>query len=183
MVDDAKVKLNDVTCLDLRVHYRTGRAFLIRQEGRTKTYGYRNGVQTDLGDLEEKDWIQLAASLIRKSGEQQLHEELLEWEQAHNYVHDSRKEIEFRALELHMARIFDEPLWVDYIPFNRKYRPEVLASARLVWVKTECCGRPGQITQERLERAVSGTYGIPCPFCGRWSAFQVCTPEEVREDG
>lgn len=112
-----------------------------------------------------------------------MQKNLLEWEQEHDYCHSSRKEMEMTALELHMARIFDDPLWVDYIPFNRKYRPEVLHSARLVWVKTECCGIPGQITQEQLDKSAGNTLGIPCPNCGRWSAFRICSPKEVSENG
>ena len=156
-MDNTEKSLDALTFSDLRVHYGTGRAFLVRQEGRKKIYGYRKGIKTDVGDLEEKDWIQLASDLILKSGEQQMQKNLLEWEQEHDYCHSSRKEMEMTALELHMARIFDDPLWVDYIPFNRKYRPEVLHSARLVWVKTECCGIPGQITQEQLDKSAGNT--------------------------
>lgn len=87
-------------------------------------------------------------------------ENLLEWEQEHNYCNSSPKEMEMTALELHMARIFDDPLWVAYIPFNRKYRPEVLESARLVWVQTECCGIPGQITQEQLDQSAGNALGL-----------------------
>lgn len=182
-MDDTKINLDNVTFSDLRIHYRTGRAYLIRQEGRTKTYGYRKGMQTDLGDLEENTWVQLVSGLIQTSGEQQLQKGLLEWEQEHNYCHNSRKEMEIHVLELYTDRIFDNPLWVDYIPFNRKYRPEVLASAKLVWIQTECCKIPAQITQEQLEKNTSNTYGVPCPLCGRWSAFHICPPEEVSEGG
>ena len=182
-MDSTKKSLDHLTFADLRVHYGTGRAFLIRQEYRRNVYGYRKGVKTDLGDLEEKDWIQLATGLILKSGEQQLQKNLLEWEQEHNYCKSSPKEMEMTALELHMARIFDDPLWVAYIPFNRKYRPEVLESARLVWVQTECCGIPGQITQEQLDQSAGNALGITCQICGRCSQFQVCTPKEVSGNG
>ena len=121
--------------------------------------------------------------MILKSGEQQLQKNLLEWEQEHNYCKSFLKEMEMTALELHMARIFDDPLWVDYIPFNRRYRPEVLESARLVWVQTECCRVPGQITQEQLDQSAGNALGITCPICGRCSPFQVCTPKEVSGNG
>ena len=84
-MDSTKKSLDHLTFADLRVHYGTGCAFLIRQEYRRNVYGYRKGVKIDLGDLEEKDWIQLATGLIQKSGEQQLQKNLLEWEQEHNY--------------------------------------------------------------------------------------------------
>ena len=41
-----------LTFSDLRAHYGTGRAYLISQKGREKKYGYRKGIQTDIGDLE-----------------------------------------------------------------------------------------------------------------------------------
>ena len=56
-MDNTEKSLDDLTFADLRVHYGTGRAFLIRQEYRRNVYGYRKGVKTDLVDLEEKDWI------------------------------------------------------------------------------------------------------------------------------
>ena len=93
-MDNTEKSLEHLTFADLRVHYGTGRAFLIRQEYRRNVYGYRKGVKTDLGDLEEKDWIQLATGLIQKSGEQQLQKNLLEWEQEHNYCNSSPKEME-----------------------------------------------------------------------------------------
>ena len=37
-----------------------------------------------------------------------------------------------RQLQLHVDRIFDHPRWVDFVPFNRQYRPEILQTAHLV---------------------------------------------------
>ena len=164
-----------ITFKTLRVHYGTGRSFLIRADGRNKVYGYRKGVMTDLGDLEVQEWERLAKELVRTSKEQQLYQNLLEWEKEHNYCGRSGKELETEALELHMLRIFDDPLWVDYIPFNRRYRPKVLDPLELVWVKTACCGIPGEVTKERLAHDKER---IPCPVCGRWSEFQLCTDDK-----
>ncbi|NBI85082.1 hypothetical protein D3Z47_02270 [Lachnospiraceae bacterium] len=157
-----------ITFETLRVRYGTGRSYLIRTEGRHKVHGYRKGVMTGLGDLELKEWKRLAMELVQTSQEQQLYQNLLEWRLEHN-CRRSDSEPEIDALELHMSRIFDDPLWVGYIPFNRRYRPEILDSSRLVWVKTECCGEPGEVTKERLEYEDGR---IPCPVCGRWSAFE-----------
>ena len=38
-----------LTFADLRVHYYTGRSYLISGEGRDKVFGYRHGVMTDIG--------------------------------------------------------------------------------------------------------------------------------------
>ena len=59
-----------LTFADLRVHYYTGRSYLISGEGRDKVFGYRHGVMTDIGDLPEAEWTRLAKQLIRQSGEQ-----------------------------------------------------------------------------------------------------------------
>lgn len=169
-----------VTFETLRVRYGTGRSYLIHTEGRHKVYGYRKGVMTGLGDLELKEWRRLATELVETSQEQQLYRNLLEWGKEHNNCSRSDSELEIETLELHMGRIFDDPLWVGYIPFNRKYRPEVLDPSRLVWIKTECCGKPGEVTKERLEYEDGR---VPCPVCGRWSEFQLCTDEKEQTVG
>ena len=38
-------------------------------------------------------------------------------------------EIEQEALELHAARIFDNPAWDGYIDFNKQYRPNAPKTA------------------------------------------------------
>lgn len=65
-----------LTFADLRVHYYTGRSYLISGEGRDKVFGYRHGVMTDIGDLPEAEWTRLAKQLIRQSGEQELYQQL-----------------------------------------------------------------------------------------------------------
>lgn len=64
-----------LTFADLRVHYYTGRSYLISGEGRNKVFGYRHGVMTDIGDLPEAEWTRLAKRLIRQSGEQELYQQ------------------------------------------------------------------------------------------------------------
>ena len=86
------------------------------------------------------------------------------------------------ALSLHAARIFEDPAWADYVPFNRQYRPEILETAKLVWIKTSCCPKAGQITEKQLEKAVYMGYRIRCPHCGRFGDFHVCTLEELQEE-
>lgn len=183
VVKATELDAEKLTFEDLRCHFRTGRSYVISGTGRDRKTGYRTGIQTDVGDIEVSEWKMLMKDLIRRSDEEILYELLFQWvSQTMLWLH-TKQEQELEALELHAMRIFDNPLWVDYIPFNRKYRPEVLASAKLVWIQTDCCRTPAQITQEQLEKNTSNTYGVPCPLCGRWSAFHVCPPEEVSEDG
>ena len=139
--------------------------------GRDKTYHPWRAVQTKLGEIEESAWYKLMEELIKRDHEEGLYEQLLEWKPDHNYADRSRKELREETLRLHSMRIFDDPEWVDYIPFNRKYRPEVLASAHLVTVVCECCNIPGEVTQEQIDRRYNET--VPCPHCGRWAPFKI----------
>lgn len=155
---------------DLRVHYGTGRSFLISGTGRDKKYGYRHGMMTDLGELEISEWKSLITSLIAYRGEQELQEQLWQWSKESGWP--SRKdELEVHALELHAARIFDDPAWADYIPFNRKYRPEVLETADLVWIQNQCCKNMRQVTRTQYEKmARQGNNAVYCHTCGDWTA-------------
>lgn len=162
---------------DLRMHYRTGRSVLISGTGRDRKYGYRHGVQCNLGDLEEADWVSQVKDLIERSGEKQLYNELLEWCKENNFARESEKDLRFRALELHASRIFDDERWVDYLAFNRRYRPEVIDPSRLRWIRTECCNKPAQTTIKLIEEIYDNR--TSCPICGRWSFFEVLTNEDA----
>lgn len=144
-------------------------------QGHYKKSGYRSGVMTELGDIEITVWIQLMEQLIEKSGEQWLLDALICWEKETNYTNASDSKLREIALELHSARIFDDPEWVCYIPFNKRFRPDVLEQAHLVTVVNECCGLPGEVTQEQINRAQDGS--IFCPLCGRWSKFEIYEPQ------
>ena len=124
---------------------------------------------------------QAAEALIQKAGEQKLLEALTDWESRHNYAKDSARTVRHKALQLHISRIFDNPRWVNFIPFNREYRPEVLEHASLVTVINECCGKPGEVTQEQIDGACTGT--VACPHCGRWSSFSIVEPKQAEEQG
>ena len=137
--------------------------------GREKKYGAWIGVETALGEIEEKVWYRAAEKLIRQKGERELLEHLERWEAEHDHTKGSPGSSRKRALQLHISRIFDDPLWVDFVPFDRRYRPEILKTAHLVTVVSECCQRPGVVTQEQVDAARAGT--IACPCCGRWSPF------------
>ena len=161
----------------LRMHYRTGRSVLLSGTGRDRKYGYRHGVQCNLGDLEEAEWVGQVKDLIERSGEKQLYDELLEWCKEHNFARESEKDLRFRALELHASRIFDDERWVDYLAFNRRYRPEVIDPSRLRWIRTVCCNKPAQTTIKLIEEIYDNR--TSCPICGRWSFFEVLTNEDA----
>ena len=124
----------DVSFSDLRCRFQTGRSYVVSGTGRNRIYGYRTGVMCQHGDIERSDWIQMVKDLICRAGEQKLYEQLLQHLKEHNYAKESKSELEFKALELHADRIFDNELWVDFLKFNSKYRPEIVASTRLILI-------------------------------------------------
>ena len=139
--------------------------------GRDIKYGAWIGVKTGLGEIEVKVWCQAAEKLIQQKGKQELLGYLTQWCSERNILKESADRIRKRALQLHVDRIFDNPRWVDFVPFNRRYRPDVLNTAHLVTVVNECCQKPGVVTQEQIDAACEGA--IACPCCGRWSHFEV----------
>ena len=112
----------------------------------------------------------MVKDLICRSGEQKLYEQLLQHLKDHNYAKESKTELEFKALELHADRIFDNELWVDYLKFNSKYRPEIISSTRLILIIPECCKKPGYLTQARYVENASFNC---CPHCGRWTEISL----------
>ena len=57
------------------------------------------------------------------------------------------------ALDLHSHRIFDSEGWIDYIPFNRRFRPEGVEGRRFPKIRVDCCNREiSEVTEESLRR-------------------------------
>lgn len=167
-----------ITFTSLRWHYGTGIA-ISSGTGIYKKSGYRNGVMTDLGDIKESTWCELAEKLIQDSHEQWLLDALFLWEQEHNYAKKSKAELRVEALYAHIRRIFDDPKWAYFIPFNRRFRPAALEHAHIVTVITDCCGLPGEVTQEQVDHAYGGY--IFCPLCGRSSLFKLVVEEKTND--
>ena len=155
---------------DLRWKYGTFQS-VSTGSGRDKKYSSWSGVKTRIGEIEESVWYQAAEKLIREKGEQELLGYLTQWCGERNTCKESAGEIRKEALQLRLDRIFDHPCLVDFVPFNRRYRPEVLKTAYLVTVVNKCCQEPGVVTQEQIDAAYEVT--IACPCCGRWSHFEV----------
>ena len=155
---------------DLRWKYGTFQS-LSTGSGRHKNYSSWIGVRTNIGEIEENVWYLAAERLIRQNGEQEILDALVQWGTEHNYLKAPAEAVRKEALHLHVNRIFDDPRWVDFVPFNRRYRPEALEHAHLVTVVNECCQKPGVVTQEQIDASDNGT--VACPCCGRWSPFRV----------
>ena len=112
----------------------------------------------------------MVRELIDCKGERHLYEQLLEYLTEHNYAKSTKTQLERKALELHADRIFDNEAWVDFLKFNRKYRPEVAAATKVVYIRTECCSKPGAIPQTQLDSRIDDR--VCCPHCGRWTHYE-----------
>ena len=176
-----RLTMSELTFSLLRCHFQTGRSFVVSGEGRNRVLGYRRGVQCDIGDVEQSEWTQMVRDVINREGEQKLFQQLLQHLKDHNYAKETKAELEFHALQLHASRIFDNEAWVDFLDFNRRYRPEVAASARLVWIRSECCKKPGEITQTMLDSHKHIDNRVCCPHCGRWAHYEIMTTLEMEE--
>ena len=166
-----KIDITKLSFSDIAGHYMTGIS-ISSGSGRGKTYKYRYGVQTDIGDIRLDVWCELAELLIQYACEQKLQENLLEFLSRQPYPKkQSPDQLRQYALGLHIDRVFDHPAWVCYIPFNREFRPEALIKADIIRVTTHCCPKPGEITEQQI-RPDYGEDKVFCPFCGKLTTFQ-----------
>lgn len=156
-----------LTFADLRPHFDVSRSYTQKQ-GTKKTTITVSYVKTSAGEIERSQWQSLVWNLIQESGEEDLFSSLLEWVTAHVAWLRSEAERRNYALELHATRVFDDPLWVDFVPFNQKYRPSCLADAELESVVPDCCKVEGITTLAQIE---AGDGRVCCPRCGRFSTY------------
>ena len=173
------IDIEHLTFSDLYPLHGTGRP-IVKSSGWYKTYSYRVGVGTHIGDIEESLWCRLVRGLIKKHGEQELYQQLQEWVKENCLWLKTRSDIEVEALKLHAMRIFDCQEWVGFVAFNRKYRPEALKNAKIVRVLCHSCSHSGDVTQVQIDRAYKGQ--ISCPVCRVWSEFHCTPPEEVSRE-
>lgn len=175
-----KKAIANLSFSDLKIRYFTGRSILISDTGHGKRYQYRNGCMTALGDLEISEWREMITELIAYRSEQELQKQLYEWCAEHTPWLHGKSEITDYALECHAARLFDDPLWADYIPFNRKYRPNVLDSTELIWAKTACCGTTQQFTVPQYQKICGQNFF--CRTCNEWITLIPTKQNSRRKD-
>ena len=168
-------KIEDLTFKDVSVMYGTGKSFqvMVKQE---KTYYYRHGCMTKIGDIEQGDWKELIDYMIKRDHEELLFKQLYEWELADNYGARDSEELRHHVLDLHATRIFDCPYWVDYIAFNQRYRPEVLDKSDLVEVVFNCCQKQG-FTTRQLHETQKWRRGVKCQYCGSYTDYKTIDKE------
>lgn len=169
-----------LTCEDLRVHYQTLHNVHISGTRRNRVTEDRTGMKTNIGDIEISAWMDLIRGLITRLGETDLQEQLQRWVKENCAWLHTQEAVEQYALELHATRIFDDPMWIGYIGFNRQYRPEALMNADLIWGKRKCCGKSRQMTREHFEwmRSIIGGEEYCCDCGGHTSLVLTDPPEE-----
>lgn len=175
----SSINLDELKREDLRPHYGTGVAVKIDGSRREKDWYYRTGIQTNLGDIEISVWIELAERLIKKENGEKLFAWISEWVKDTNTVKSyTAKDLYKEALEDYMMSLPDDKKWCDYIPFNRKYRPELLEDPALIAVITECCNTPCKAVPEQIREYHTDDPCIPCPTCGKLSKFKILKKED-----
>ena len=165
---------------DLRIHYFSDKSES-RKVGRYREYTTKEYAMTALGEIELRQWQDMAEKVISAHHEEALQKQLFEWVQETFPWLNTPSKQKVESLDLHMSRMFDNPLWVQFVPFNQRYRPDVLREAHLVKVKTSCCEGDGVTTKEQVDEASSRGGTICCPNCGRFSSFEIAKNAPERE--
>jgi hypothetical protein len=167
----SEVDVSRLTFSDLSVKHGTFRRISIGSL-HEKKYSSRTGVQTEIGDVKLDVWQQLAELLVEQTGEGEILVRLIEYAGSLPWMRNRpQTERRQKALDLHMSRVFDNPGWVGFIPFNELWRPEILKTAEIIEIITPCCGKPGRITLQQRQ-TYTGEETVSCPICGRQSTFQ-----------
>lgn len=178
-------QINDLTAIDIsELSFSDLRVMTGTFRSETTGSGYhkkrttRSGCQTEIGDIRDDIWQQLAELLVEQASEGEILKRLIEDVSTYPWMQrESSAKRKHYALELHMSRIFDRPEWVGFIPFNESWRPEVLAAADIIWVTTSCCPKPGRITKQQINGYTTNENRVHCPHCGRFSPFQQVAEE------
>ncbi len=112
---------------DIRVHFGTGQFVRDHSSQDKKAGHYRNGMMTKVGDIEQSQWIEVAERLIHEKGDWEMFLKLKTWYKTTTAFFRNEKELHVYSLECFVAGIHNSSEWVDYVDFNKKYRPELLS--------------------------------------------------------
>ena len=178
-----QIDSTQITVENLRYMYGTGQELVSKNSQGNKVSRYRIGVETALGDIEVSLWMELVQKLIEKENDQEIFEQLLEWETDNNHIESNTKNDILRgALQSYTYRIYDKKGWWDYVRFNMKYRPEILENdAELMHVHLACCGRECRIPKEQIRHNYEAPDTVPCPYCNKGTVFEIINSTEPME--
>ena len=86
-----QIDSTQITVENLRYMYGTGQEIASKNSQGYKVSQYRNGVETALGDIEVSLGMELVQKLIEKENDQEIFEQLLEWETDNNHIESNTK--------------------------------------------------------------------------------------------
>lgn len=153
---------------DLKARYGTGRAYS-EGSGRNKKSWYRTGVMTKIGDIRLDVWIQAAQALIAKNDDEDLLSAVMEYRE-NDYsipMHKDTKLVE--CLKDVLSRLVDNPEWIGFVPFNSKYRPELMKQVEIVKIFPACCNKWCDIPEAQILSSYDGR--VHCPLCGAYTDY------------
>ena len=136
------------------------------REARTKHF---EGIQTPIGVIEKTLWQQTVETIIVRDGEQDMQAHLQEW-----YKECAGWTDPLDPLGAHVRHLYDDEKWVDYIPFNRKYRPQLLAGRKFPVIRTVCCSKECHVTWPQIQSGYTR-----CAYCGRFGENEVIGESEL----
>ena len=97
------IDISTLSRTDLIIRYNTGQDSTTGY-GKDRIHHYRSGYMTDIGDIEEDDWKQLAEALVaREDGEAELREIIAKVEARCAWLHTDAARREY-ALQLYMRK-------------------------------------------------------------------------------
>lgn len=145
-----ELNLDEVTFENMHWKYGTCLCYTVGKRSEKKTYS-TNCVMTELGEMTESVWYELAELMIQREHEEELFNNLLQFEtETPHYSCFDYTKLRHYTLELYIDRIFNQPGWVGFIPFNRKYRPDFIKNMEFIQIKSECCEAVGDVTEEQI---------------------------------
>lgn len=162
------IDLKTVTAEDLHWKYGT-HSSESKGKGRDKVTTSRSGVQTPIGDIEISVWVEAAKAVIHRDGLDVELEHMTGYYLKDKSPASPNKMLEYRALKAVLDGLFKDQAWVGFIEYNEKYHTELLTTASLVEVYTECCGAPCTFTQKWMDM---GKRYTTCPKCGVWTTIR-----------
>lgn len=118
----AMINLSLVATEDLQWKYETGSS-IASGTGKQKTYSYRNGVETPIGDIEFSVWCAAAEYVIKRDGLQEEQEHLQEFF-SRSRSQDKCQSLSPKVLALRFCihGLYKDPEWVSFVPYNRCQR-------------------------------------------------------------
>ena len=148
----------------------TGKGLTIGS-GRKKKHSFRRGIQTPIGDIEFSVWIQAAEYIVTRDGLQEELEHLLPFVTCFGESSYAKQLAHALQLDMCLSQCYCNPRWVDFVPYNERYHPELLHSTPMVEVTMGCCKTVCSIPKVQIHEETQTAH---CPVCGRWASF-TCT--------